>query len=116
MAFPPSRSISLITDAAASAPLEYVMATFAPSMARRLAMAAPIPREPPVMSAIFPSSFLFMACLLFLSRLDFIVYRLVYNSALDKTCQVIYLPIGMKSETPAQLGRPRSFDPDTALY
>src|SRR5207245_5754795 len=34
---------------------------------------------------------------------------------LDKTCQVIYLPIGMKSETPAQLGRPRSFDPDTAL-
>src|SRR5437762_11325658 len=91
------------------------MATFAPSAARRLAMAAPIPREPPVMSAIFPSSFLFMACLLFLSRLHFIVYRLVYNSALDKTCQVIYLPIGMKSETPAQLGRPRSFDPDTAL-
>src|SRR5258708_21356603 len=41
--------------------------------------------------------------------------RLVYNSALDKTCQAIYLPIGMKSEPPAQLGRPRSFDPDTAL-
>src|SRR2546421_12872847 len=33
------------------------MATFAPSAARRLAIAAPIPREPPVMSAIFPSSF-----------------------------------------------------------
>jgi AcrR family transcriptional regulator len=31
-------------------------------------------------------------------------------------CQVIYLPIGMKSETAAaQLGRPRVFDPDTAL-
>jgi hypothetical protein len=35
-----------------------VMATFAPSPARRLAIAAPIPREPPVTSAIFPSSFL----------------------------------------------------------
>src|ERR1700738_73885 len=30
----------------------------APSAARRLAIAAPMPREPPVMSAIFPSSFL----------------------------------------------------------
>src|SRR5439155_12861127 len=36
------------------------MATFAPSAARRLAIAAPMPREPPVISAIFPSSFLFM--------------------------------------------------------
>src|SRR6266536_1616510 len=34
------------------------MATFAPSAARRLAIAAPIPRDPPVMSATFPSSFL----------------------------------------------------------
>src|SRR5580704_14212502 len=33
------------------------MATFAPSAARRLAIAAPMPREPPVTSAIFPSSF-----------------------------------------------------------
>ena len=33
-----------------------------------------------------------------------------------KACQVIYLPIGMKSETaPAQPGRPRAFDPDAAL-
>src|ERR1700683_1508111 len=32
------------------------MATFAPSAARRLAIAAPIPREPPVTNAIFPSS------------------------------------------------------------
>jgi AcrR family transcriptional regulator len=28
---------------------------------------------------------------------------------------MIYLPIGMKSETTAQLGRPRAFDPETAL-
>src|ERR1700747_3742820 len=28
---------------------------------------------------------------------------------------MIYLPIGMKSETAARLGRPRAFDPDTAL-
>src|SRR5271170_8394849 len=34
------------------------MATFAPSAARRFAMAAPMPRDPPVTSAIFPSSFL----------------------------------------------------------
>src|SRR5947208_3992373 len=34
------------------------MATLAPSAARRLAIAAPMPREPPVMIAMFPSSFL----------------------------------------------------------
>src|SRR5438552_9197410 len=56
MAFRPPRSISLTTAAAASAPFVYVMATFAPSAARRLAIAAPMPREPPVISAIFPSS------------------------------------------------------------
>ena len=28
---------------------------------------------------------------------------------------MIYLPIGMKSETAAPLGRPRGFDPDAAL-
>src|SRR6266404_8351065 len=39
------------------------MAIFAPSAARRLAMAAPMPRDPPVIRAIFPSSFLFMVCL-----------------------------------------------------
>jgi AcrR family transcriptional regulator len=33
-----------------------------------------------------------------------------------KACQVIYLPIGMKSKTArAPLGRPRAFDPDAAL-
>jgi len=31
-------------------------------------------------------------------------------------CQMVYLPIGMKSETAAtQRGRPRAFDPDAAL-
>jgi AcrR family transcriptional regulator len=35
---------------------------------------------------------------------------------LDKPCQVIYLLIGMKSETATtQRGRPRAFDPDVAL-
>src|SRR5246127_5489714 len=28
---------------------------------------------------------------------------------------MVYLPIGMKSETAAQPGRPRAFDPDAAL-
>jgi hypothetical protein len=41
-----------------SAACVYVIATFAPSAARRLAIAAPMPREPPVMSATFPSNFL----------------------------------------------------------
>ena len=36
------------TDAAASAPLVYVMATLAPSEAKRLAMAAPMPFDAPV--------------------------------------------------------------------
>src|SRR5271155_1429053 len=49
--------MALTTATAASAPFVYVMATFAPSAARRLAIAAPMPREPPVMSAIFPSNF-----------------------------------------------------------
>src|SRR5258705_11285601 len=77
MAFPPACSISLTTDAAASAPFVYVMATFAPSAARRLAIAAPIPREPPVTSAIFPSSFLDIFYLLFLQSRSL---RLLYGS------------------------------------
>src|SRR5216117_459274 len=67
MAFRPARSISLTTDAAASAPFVYVMATAAPFAARRLAIAAPMSREPPVMSAIFPSSFLDIVFFLFLN-------------------------------------------------
>src|SRR5207253_5831421 len=85
-------------------------------MARRLAMAAPMPREPPVTSAIFPSSFLFMICLLFVSRFSsFCIDWYEKRSASTNDCQVIYLLIGMKSETAAPLGRPRAFDPDAAL-
>src|SRR5713101_1641955 len=51
MALPPSRSIASTTAEAALASFAYVMATFAPSAARRLAIAAPMPREPPVTSA-----------------------------------------------------------------
>src|SRR6266850_3468096 len=40
------------------------MATFAPSAPRRFAMAAPMPRDPPVTSAIFPSNFLVIVFLL----------------------------------------------------
>src|SRR5438105_9995215 len=92
------------------------MATFAPSVARRLAMAAPMPRDPPVTSAIFPSSFLFMVCLLFLSRLSSFCIEWYKIRPWTKPCQMVYLPIGMKSETvTARRGRPRAFDPDAAL-
>src|SRR4030095_8316674 len=43
----------LTTADAALASFTYVMATLAPSAARRFAIAAPMPREPPVMSATF---------------------------------------------------------------
>src|SRR5205823_6372856 len=92
------------------------MTTFAPSAARRLAIAAPTPREPPVMSAIFPSSFLFMVRLLFLSRFgDSLCIDWYKTRGWTNDCQMLYLPIGMKSETAVQLGRPRAFDPDAAL-
>src|SRR6266566_9867153 len=86
------------------------MATLAPSAARRLAIAAPMPREPPVTSAIFPSSFLVIVFLLFL----YLCIEWYKTKRWTKACQVIYLPIGMKSKS-AQLGRPRAFDPDVAL-
>jgi AcrR family transcriptional regulator len=79
-------------------------------------MAAPMPREPPVISAIFPSSFLFMVGLLFLLRLDSLCIDWYKTRPRQTDCQMIYLPIGMKLETTAaQPGRPRSFDPDAAL-
>src|SRR5205823_11141215 len=92
------------------------MATSAPSVASRLAMAAPMPREPPVMSAIFPSSFLFMVCLLFLLKLDSFRIDWYKTRRWTKPCQMVYLPIGMKSKSAtAPRGRPRAFDPDAAL-
>ena len=51
IALPPAASMAFTTDAAASAPFEYVIATFAPSAARRFAIAAPMPRDAPVTSA-----------------------------------------------------------------
>jgi hypothetical protein len=78
-------------------------------------MAAPMPREPPVTSAIFPSNFLFMICLLFL-RLDSFCIDWYKTPPWTKPCQMVYLPIGMQSETaPALPGRPRAFDADVAL-
>jgi len=65
IAFPPVLSIALTTDVAASAPLEYVNATLAPSAASRLVIAAPIPREPPVTTATLPANF----CPLFIAHM-----------------------------------------------
>src|ERR1700741_2741140 len=45
------------------------MATLAPSAARRLAIAAPMPREPPVTSATLPASSLSCLLLMFLLSL-----------------------------------------------
>src|SRR5438874_10753650 len=92
------------------------MATFAPSAARRLAMAAPMPREPPVMSAIFPSSFLFMILFSSMRFVDSLCIAWYKIWRWTKACQMVYLPIGMKLKTAsAQLGRPRAFDADVAL-
>src|SRR2546429_797834 len=52
-AFPPLSSIALTTAEAALASFAYVMDTLAPSAASRFAIAAPMPREPPVTSATF---------------------------------------------------------------
>src|SRR5271155_358034 len=64
------------------------MATFAPSAARRFAMAAPMPRDPPVTSAIFPSSFLVIVFLLFVESRSLLPLRLA--ATLDVAVQ--YLP------------------------
>src|SRR5438874_12098573 len=90
------------------------MATFAPSEARRLAIAAPMPRDPPVISAIFPSSFLFMILFSSMRFDDSLCIDWYKTQRWTKPCQMVYLPIGMKSKS-AQLGRPRAFDPDAAL-
>jgi hypothetical protein len=52
---PPPASISSDTARALSAALAYVSATAAPSVANFLAIAAPIPRLPPVTRATLPS-------------------------------------------------------------
>src|SRR6476661_1591323 len=92
------------------------MATFAPSEARRLAIAAPMPRDPPVISAVFPSSFLFMILFSSMRFVDSLCIDWYKTKHWTNACQMIYLLIGMKSmNSSATLGRPRAFDPDTAL-
>src|SRR5213080_2666917 len=92
------------------------MATFAPSAARRLAIAAPMPREPPVISAVFPSSFLFMILFSSMRFGDSLCIDWYKTRRWTKPCQMVYLPIGMKSKSAtAPRGRPRAFDPDAAL-
>ncbi len=56
-AFPPLRSMAFTTAEAALASFAYVMATLAPSAASRFAIAAPMPRDPPVMSATLLANF-----------------------------------------------------------
>src|SRR5207237_7021416 len=56
IALPPASSIALTTAEAALPSFAYVIATLAPSAARRFAMAAPMPREPPVTSATLLAS------------------------------------------------------------
>src|ERR1700730_5298760 len=59
------------------------MATLAPSAARRLAIAAPMPREPPVTSATLPASSL--SCLL-LMFCPFLVCGCCLSGRFRKTC------------------------------
>src|SRR5216684_6088897 len=59
------------------------MATFAPSAARRLAIAAPMPREPPVTSATLPASSLSWLLLMFC---PFLVYGCCLSGMFWKTC------------------------------
>src|SRR5205085_3843949 len=59
-AFPPAAVIERTTSSAFAGEALYVRATAAPSVASRLAIAAPMPREPPVTSATLPASFLVM--------------------------------------------------------
>src|SRR5258707_14029904 len=97
MAFRPPRSISLTTATAASAPFVYVMAIFAPSTARRLAIAAPMPREPPVMSATFPSNFFDIILLL---ELDICSSGMSQNSLLAQGIQSPYWIAQVHSSSP----------------
>src|SRR5258708_4208449 len=53
---------------------------------------------------------------LFLSSVSYFVSIGIKLNRWTKACQMVYLPIGMKSENAlTQRGRPRAFDPDAAL-
>src|SRR6266852_5253162 len=75
IAFPPSRSIAFTTAEAALASFAYVIATLAPSAARRLAIAAPMPREPPVTTATLPANFCPLLLLICFVPFLFLVLR-----------------------------------------
>src|SRR3989441_3924513 len=82
-AFPPLSSIALTTAEAALASFAYVMATLAPSAARRFAIAAPMPREPPVTSATLPASSLSFLLLMFCPFFVFRVHPVLNKNASD---------------------------------
>src|SRR6266404_2302065 len=70
-AFPPAASIERTTSLALSGDALYVRATDAPSAESRLAMAAPMLREPPVTSATLPVSFFAMFVFIFFLQMSF---------------------------------------------
>jgi hypothetical protein len=103
----------------------YVTTTSAPSAARRLAIVGPMPREPPVISAIFPLSFLDIIFFLFLKlahleiqpRMWAMPARLVdFASLAWKTGDLVaetemsinVLPIFILQASPYAFGRSRS--------
>jgi hypothetical protein len=64
------------------------------------------------------NTFLFLTTGELISFLSFSVMFCIdwyINPRWTKLCQMVYLPIGMQSETAAQPGRPRAFDPFSDL-
>src|SRR5207245_11775744 len=82
-AFPPAASIERTTSLALPDDALYVSATAAPSVASRLAIAAPMLREPPVTSATLPASFFVMFVLIIL----FLFGRGLAWPARSETCK-----------------------------
>src|SRR5258705_11976394 len=76
-AFPPAASIERTTSLALPGDALYVRATAAPSVASRLAIAAPMLREPPVTKATFPASFFVMFVLIMFLILPCFVFHLL---------------------------------------
>src|SRR5882762_7963997 len=70
-AFPPAASIERTTSSALPGDALYVRATAAPSVASRLAIAAPMLREPPLTSATLPASFFAMFVFIFFFQMSF---------------------------------------------
>src|SRR6266404_907361 len=102
--------------------------TLIPDAAICRANSLPIPDEAPVTSAHGPncplSSAAFIVLLLSVEPYSYVAFPFgcyfvsigIKYDAGQNACQMLYLLIGMKSETvAARLGRPRAFDPDAAL-